>query len=306
MRCLLTPACLLLFASGVALDAAAGAPDWQKIAGRDVELFQPGESSFEWALTKDDHSGGPKTRKGKHCAGCHEGEEADIASDGAEERGFPPTLTANLKFARDDERLYVRLEWPALAPPPKKLDPDFEARATILFDDGSVKAARVAGCWMTCHDDLSSMPEAPGESERTKYLGASRVKIGRSGGGDDLKPQAELDRMRAAGEFLEYWQAALNRGKPAVAHDGFVLERRHESEAPLASAEASFADGRWSVVLSRALAASTAGRKPIAPGGLYTFNLAIHDGFANERFHYVSLEQTFALDGSKADWIIPR
>ena len=276
------------------------------MAGRDVEFLQPGESSFEWALTKDDHSGGPKTRKGKQCTGCHEGEEADIASDAAEELGFPPTLTANLKFARDDERLYVRLEWPALAATAKKLDPDFEARATILFDDGSVKAARVAGCWMTCHDDLSSMPEAPGESERTKYLGASRVKIRRSGGGDDVKPQAELDRMRAAGEFLEYWQAALNRGKPAVARDGWILDRRRVNETPLASAEASFANGRWSVVLSRALISGASGRKDIVAGKRYTFNLAIHESYANERFHYVSLEQTFALDGGKAEWIVPR
>jgi cytochrome c-type protein NapC len=292
-------------ASAVALGAAAAPPDWEEIEGRDVELFQPGESSFEWALTKDDHSGGPKVRKGKHCAGCHEGEEGDIASDGAEELGFPPTLVANVKFARDDERLFVRLEWPALAPAAKQLSPDTEARATLLFDDGGVKEARVVGCWMTCHDDLSSMPEGPAEGERKKYIGHSRVKIRRSGGGDELKPQAELDRMRAEGEFLEYWQALLNRGKPAVPRDGWILATRQRNETPLASAEASFADGRWSVVLSRALAGGP-GRKTIAPGGLYTFNLAIHDAHANDRFHYVSLEQTFALDGAKADWIVPR
>ena len=286
--------------------AAAAPPDWQKVPTRDVELFQPGENSFEWALTKADHSGAPKVRKGKSCIGCHAGEEGDVASDGAEELGFPPTLSAKLQLARDDQRFYVRLEWPAPAEPAKKpMDPEFEARATLMFDDGGIKASRVAGCWMTCHDDLSSMPEALEGKQLTKYLGASRVKVGRSGGGAETKPQAELDRMRAAGEYFEYWQAALERGKPALAHDGFILESRHQNEQPVASAEASFANGRWTVVLSRALAGA-AGHKEIVPGKLYAFNVAIHDNHAHERFHYVSLGQTFALDGNKADWIVPR
>ncbi len=286
---------------------AAEPPDWSKIAGHDIVLFQPGQSSFEWLLTQADHSGAPKVRKAKHCRSCHEGEEEDVASDEGDELGLPPTLNANVKLARDNDRLYVRLEWPGLAEAPtKKLDPDHEVRATLLFDGGTAKSFSVAGCWLTCHADLPGMPSAAEKSELTKYLGASRVKITRSGGGENLKPKSDLDAMLAAGGFLEYWQVAANRAQPALAHDGYVLESRHENETPLVSAQATFADGRWVAVLSRELKAGSKLHKDIVAGTTYTIGIAIHEGWSKQRFHYVSYARTFVLDQGKADWVVGR
>jgi cytochrome c-type protein NapC len=299
-----------LFALGSvagAIEAAAEPPDWSKIVGHDVVLFQPGQSSFEWLLTESDHSGAPKVRKAKHCRSCHEGEEEDVASDQGDELGLAPTLTANVKLARDSDRLYVRLEWQGLPEAPtKKLDPDHEVRATLLFDGGSVKSFGVAGCWLTCHADLPGMPSAAEKSELTKYLGASRVKITRSGGGENLMQRGDLDGMLAASGFLEYWQVTANRGQPALAHDGYVLESRHQNETPLVSAQASFADGRWVVVLSRELEAGSKLHKDIVAGTTYTIGIAIHEGWSQQRFHYVSFGRTFVLDQGKADWVVGR
>ena len=287
--------------------AAAEPPDWSKITGHDIVLFQPGQSSFEWMLTQSDHSGAPKVRKAKHCRSCHEGEEEDVASDEGDELGLPPTLDANVKLARDSDRLYVRLEWQGLAEAPtKKLDPDREVMATLLLDGGGVNSFGVASCWITCHADLSGMPSADEKSERKKYLSSSRVKITRSGGGDDLKSQSELDALLAKGGFLEYWQVAANRAQPALAHDGYVLETRHENETPLVNAQASFEGGRWVAVLSRKLEAGASTHKDIVAGTKYTIGIAIHEGWSKQRFHYVSFEHSFVLDQGKADWVVGR
>ena len=299
---------LLALGSLAGATAAAGEPpDWSKIAGHDIVLFQPGQSSFEWMLTQSDHSGAPKVRKAKHCRSCHEGEEEDVASDAGDELGLPPTLNANVKLARDSDRLYVRLEWQGLAEAPKKkLDPDHEVMATLLLDGGGVNSFGVASCWITCHADLSGMPSADEKSERKKYLSSSRVKITRSGGGDDLKPQSELDALLAKGGFLEYWQVAANRDQPALAHDGYVLETRHQNEAPLVNAQASFEGGRWVAVLSRKLEADASTHKDIVAGTKYTLGIAIHEGWSKQRFHYVSFEHSFVLDQGKADWVVGR
>jgi cytochrome c-type protein NapC len=297
---LLAPALGAAFAAG----PASAEPDWAKAPAREIVLFQPGQTSFEWAMTEKDHSGGPKMRKGKRCSACHKGEEEDIGADPGE--GRSATLTAKVQLARDDERLYARVEWPATEPKGPKQDPDFEAKVTLLLDDGSVKPFSVSGCWAACHDDLHGMPSAAEGSELTKYLGASRAKLGRSGGGPDPKPQPDLDRMLAAGEFVEFWQAALDRSKPAVARDGIVLEKWRRSEEPAVAASATLANGKWVAVLSRKLRPGSPTHKDVVAGKTYTVGFAIHEGFGDELSHYVSLDRRFVLDAGKADWVVTR
>lgn len=293
-----------MLAVGWVGDAAGDAPAWENVAGREMVLFTPGQSSWEWALTESDHSGGAKIRKGKSCQGCHADEEVDIAvSEDGPGAALRPTLALEVKFARDAERLYVRLAWPAVEPSGAKLDPDYEARATLMFDDGAVKAAKVGGCWGACHDDLTGMASAAEGAELTKYLTGSRARLTRSGGGESFKPAAELDKQLGKGAFLEYWQAQLNRGQPAVAASGRVLEQRSENDAPDVSAEASLVDGKWVVVLSRRLVLGKAGRKDIVPGKRYTVGFAIHENHTHRRFHHVSLEHTFSLDDAAADFV---
>lgn len=290
----------------------AGAVDWGGVQGRDIALFYPGQASWEWALTQSEHRGNKKFREGKNCIACHGGEEADIGGVIASgERlepgpiaGWPPMIEVGVKAAHDGERLYVRLEWSDVEVPaaPRK-DLEAEVKVTMILDDGRVVEAKRAGCWGACHDDAVGMPSAAAGQELTKYLARSRSKITRSGGGETYKPQAELDQMLSDGKFLEFWQAKLNKGAPAEAVAGYILDRRRKHEAPLVSAEAELKDGRWIVVLSRPLKAGRPGYKDIVPGKVYSLGFAIHPSYSDRRFHNVSLERTLVLDRGEADFV---
>lgn len=293
------------------LPAAAQAIDWGSVPERKLELFQPGQASWEWALTASDHSGATKFREGKNCGACHKGEERDIGAAIASGKKLEPnpipglagSISLRVKAAHDGERLYVRLQWKPGAAPAKRMDPDVAARVTMMLDDGSVREASRAGCWSSCHDDSMGMASAPSGGKIEKYLGTSRTKLTRQGGGTNYKPAAALDQMRAQGQFLEYWQAQLNPGKAAKAVGGHVLEKRHKDPSTPVRAEAEFRGGEWIVTLSRPLQATGRGQKPLKAGKTYMVAFAIHDGYADHRHHYISLENTLVLDSGKADFV---
>lgn len=289
----------------------AQAVDWSQVPERELTLFYPGQASWEWALTERDHSGGPKFREGRSCRSCHEGEERDIgaaivgggALEPAPIPGKAGSLTLRVKAAHDGERLYFRLRWQPGPPLAKKLDPDVASRVTVMLDDGSVREAGRAGCWGSCHDDAMGMASAPEGGRIQKYLGASRVRLTRQGGGENLKPEAELEQLIGQGVFLEYWQAKLNPGQAAQAVGAHILERRHKDPQTPVRAEANFADGEWTVLLSRPLKAMARGQKTLAPGKTYMVAFAVHDGHADHRYHYVSFEHSLTLDGGSADFV---
>jgi len=299
--------------AGAPAKAAAAAPeapaiDWSGIAGKEVVLFYPGQSSWEWALTQSDHGGAPKFREGKNCGECHIGEEkamgGTLVSGKKNEptpiAGKPGSIAATIKFAHDAQRLYVHLDIAEGSQPDAKQDPKFATKVTMMLDDGKVAEAGRAGCWGTCHEDLVTMPSGEG-AERTKYLARSRAKMSRQGGGDALKPAEDLAKFRANGEFLEYWQAKLDAGS-AQAANGTVLEKRAEATPAAVTAQASPTNGGWSVTLSRKLTQGD-GYKDIVAGKTYTVGFAIHAGHTARRFHYVSFARSLVLDQGTADFV---
>jgi cytochrome c-type protein NapC len=183
------------------------------------------------------------------------------------------------------------------------MDDRYAARVTMMLDNGSVKEATRAGCWGTCHDDAVGMASAPAGKEITKYLAASRTKVTRQGGGENFKSPADLEQLLKQGLFVEYWQARLNPQQPARAADGYILDKRHEQTAPIVDADATFGNGQWVVVLSRALKPGKPGYKDVVAGKTYTIGFAVHDDYANHRFHHVSFEHTLVLDEGKADLV---
>jgi len=305
-----------LLAGGVALAALVSTPaaavDWSGVPGKEVVLFYPGQASFEWALTVADHSGAKKFKEGKTCLECHGGEEADMGGRIASGLKLEPSpipgktgsIKATVQAANDGDSLYVRLVWaePA-APSGPKMDPDFEVKVTMMIDDGTLVEAKRTGCWGTCHDDAIGMASAQAGKDLTKYIVQSRAKITRQGGGENFKSSAEIDEALKAGKFMEIWQARLNKGAAAVAADGYILDKRHMSESPLVTAEAEFASGTWTVVLSRKLVVGQPGRKDIVAGKTYSVGFAIHDAYAEHRFHEVSLGRTLVLDQGEADLV---
>lgn len=303
-----------MIALGAMVAQPALAVDWSAVPGKQVTLFYPGQASFEWVLTQSDHSGAPKIREGKHCSGCHRGEEAKIGALIVSGKKLEPnpipgkagSVKATVKIAHDANKLYVHLEWtepPAPSAPAPAVDKDYELKTTMMIDDGSVVAARLTGCWATCHADLIGMPYASPNAKLTKYLAQSRTKVTREGGDERYKSAAELKKLMDQGIYMELWQARANKGARAVAADGYVLEKRHMNSAPIVNATASFSGEKWTVELSRALAPDKPGHKDIVPGKTYHIGFAIHGHHAAHRYHDVSLGYTLVLDRGNADFV---
>lgn len=302
-----------LIAAACAVLALAAAPaqaiDWGKVKGKDITLFYPAQMSWEMVLTQAEHSGAGKFREGKDCRGCHEGEEKasgnllvnDTSVEATPIKDKPGSVVMTVKTARDADRLYVQVAFNPGTQPDAGMDKEFPTKVAVMIDDGKVAEAARAGCWAACHDNLTRMPSAAEGKETTKYLVRSRAAVSRKGG-EEIKPAADIDKMRAEGAFLEYWQARLKPGAPAVAADGTILEKRIERATPLVAAEASEAGGMWTVTFSRPLNAGDLS-KPFAPGKTYTVGFSVHAGHAAQRFHYVSLEKTLVLDSGKADFV---
>lgn len=291
--------------------SSAAAVDWSTAKEQKLTLFYPGQASWEWVMTQADHSGAAKFREGKNCRGCHDGEQREIgnaivagghALEPKPIAGKPGSTTLFVKTARDAERLYFQFRWKPAAASGTKMSKD-AGHVTVMLDNGGLKETARAGCWASCHDDAIGMASAPAGSKITKYLGGSRVKLSRKGGGENFKPDAELKAQLAKNAFLEYWQAKVNPGQPAKPVSGYILERRHEHPSPAVDAEARMVGGEWQVTLSRPLKAAGPGQKELVAGKPYALGFALHDNYADHRFHYVSLEYTLQLDGGKADFV---
>jgi Ethylbenzene dehydrogenase len=290
----------------------AFAVDWSTVPGKDVSLFYPGQSPWEWALTFSEHSGADKFRGGKNCIACHADEEKSMGAlmvkgvklEPAPIPGKPGSIPATVKFAYDDKMLYVRLDFSEGEQPNAGMDADFATKVAMMLGDAQVPEAPRAGCWGACHDDAASMPAAAG-SQRTKYLPKTRIKLDRRGGGDATKSPEDLAKLLAEGYALEYWQARLNPGAKAIAAHGTIFDKRQEVKPSDVTAEATLTNGTWSVILSRPLKAAPP-FKTLAPDKAFTVGFSIHSGHTARRFHYVSFEYTLALDKGPADFVAVR
>lgn len=288
----------------------AWAVDWSAVKGMDIVLFAPGEASWEWVLTESDHSASKSVRGGANCRECHEGEEEKIGTLIASGKklepnpiaGRPGSIKVNVKAAHDKENLFIRLEWRG-APQEsgQKMDPKFQTKVALMFSDGTVKESRIAGCWGACHDDATDMASAQKDKKITKYLFASRTKVTRQGGGENFKPGPELEKLLATNTFLELWRAKLNPNQPAVAVDGYVLDKRTQRDTPTIKAESQYANGKWTVVLSRKLKQPGTGYLGLEEGKVLYFGVAIHDNYTEDRYHHVSFGYTLAMGKGKAD-----
>lgn len=290
----------------------ASAIDWNAVEGLDVPVFHTGQASWEWMLTQKVHSGAKKFKKDKNCKDCHEEEEPDIGELIASGEKVEPdpidgnagSVVINVKFAKDASNLYLRMAW--AAPPADsgdKMDPDFESKIAVMLGESNVKEAPKAGCWGTCHTDVDSMANAKGKDGLKKYLGKSRAKMGRKGGGTNYKTDAELDALMSESYFLEYWQAKLNPGSPASPVDGYILKERVENDPAITTADAEFSDGNWSVVLTRPLQPGKPTYKNLTVGNVYHIGFALHDGHKSKRYHKVSFEYTLAIDEGDTDFV---
>jgi cytochrome c-type protein NapC len=297
-------ACALLLSS-----PSAWALNWGAVKGLDIVLLYPGQASWEWVLS--DHSASKTVRTGSKCRECHDTEEADMGKklatgkkmEPAPIAGKPGSIPVNVKFTRDAARLYARLTWKDTGfHSGSRKDAEHPVKVAMMIGTKQVKESSIAGCWGACHDDATGMAGAA-DTKRSLYLGASRTAITRRGGGDNVKPDAELASLVAGGNFLEFWQAEVKGDLSVNVKDGYIFEKRNTSKIPLVEANAELKNGTWTVTMSRKLKVEEKGRYALQPEQSYNIGFALHDDYAEGRIHYVSFGYTLALDKGGADFI---
>ena len=275
---------------------------------REVLLFQPGQSSWEWLLVPASHDGGKRMREGKTCLFCHDGEEKAIgkliaSGEKLEPQpidGMPGFVEMSLDANYDDENVYLTLSWPDV-PAANWGDEDAATHLTLSIGTPELNVAPIAGCWAACHSDLTGMPDALTEAELTKYLPGSRNKMSKTGGGSDIRATAELDAQLAEGKYLEYWQAILNDTGLQSAGDGYFLDGRIGNNDSAVTATASNTDSKWMVEIVRPLKPSGKSRHALSEGTEYTLAVALHQNHASGRHHYTSFPMRFVLGAGEAE-----
>jgi len=295
----------------------AGMPDWSDVPAREVTLFYPGQTSMEWALNGSRHGGARVyTKAGDRCIFCHEGEEADmgakmVSGEKAEETPIPgkrPGIPVQVQAAHDGSNLYMRFAWPDTDHVPVpfveggKMDPENPVKLAMMIGNDEVEQAAQAGCWGSCHHDAKGMPDTPDGEAVTKYLAESRTDISvRSeprGGWDQRKSEAEIAAELEAGHFLDLIRYQVGNGQ---VEDGYILADRVMEGGQGAEFNAVHEDGMWVVTMKRPLASDKPGDLALATDQLYNIGFAIHDDFADARYHHVSLGFKLGFDNPEAE-----
>jgi Ethylbenzene dehydrogenase len=182
-----------------ALAADPAKIDWSKVAAKELNLFYPGQSTYDWLVTPDHKKGDKQVAQGKSCVSCHEGDEADVGNKVVKGGPLEPdpiagkngALKLNVQAAHDAEYLYFRFQWKTnLNREGRMIDyvrydgkewkfwgrertdkavragtqpPLYEDRLAVMVDDGKVPRFAEQGCWLTCHN---GMAETPGEATK--------------------------------------------------------------------------------------------------------------------------------------------
>lgn len=296
--------------------------DWHKIHTTKMVLIYPGTTSWEF-VHSDDHRLGKRgiMRKGKGCRRCHlskEGEldlKADEIAAGTlrmrrSQRSFEPkpiegkpgTITANLQAAYNKEYLYIRVEWESKGAGWRKKDGGGAADRVTLQINKKNEAFKKYGCFITCHNDLKTMPSSPpvDKVKSNPYysaLGRDDVRLYAYYAGDSWakkKSAGELKKILDGGGLIDLWSIELAGGasKPL---DGWILEDRRWEKTPDVGGAGEWLNGRYTVVFKRRLKATGSRDVTMKEGDIISAGVAIHDDGAEKRQHYVSFPFTIGL-----------
>ncbi len=279
------------------------------LSAAEVILFQPGQSSWEWLLVPSSHDGGKRMREGKDCLFCHEGEEKAIGKlvvsgeklEPNPVAGMPGFIPMAVAARYDDQNLYLTFAWASVAAETPWGHEDEAVHLTVALGTEALNVAPIAGCWAACHNDLPGMPDALTGAELKKYLPGSRSKMTKSGGGTDLRGEAELEAQLKESKYLEYWQVVLHEGAVVAARDGYILESRVANSDTAIAATASRDGGRWAVEMVRPLEAQGMARHGLQEGQVYTLAIALQENHASGRYHHTSFPMRFVLGEGEAE-----
>ncbi len=325
---------LIIFLSITALSLStapetnAAEIDWDSINPSTITMFYPGMTSMEFLISDDHRLGGRNIKKGKkNCRRCHlskKGEldlKADEIAAGTAKmkrsrkpfedkplNGKKGVLLASIKAAYDSEYIYLRLSWPspgrgwAGAAGADIIKPD---RISIQLNRHEDYFRRY-GCFITCHNDLSTMPGAPTKElirANPYYAGLKRDDVRlyayytREGAWNKLKSRDELSGILKEGGLMDLWSVKL-RNKTTNVMDGWVFEdRRWEKKSDLTAQATWNGEGgsKYIVDLKRKLTPKSVTDIQLKDGTQVTIGVAIHDDNTEKRRHYVSFPMTMGL-----------
>jgi hypothetical protein len=277
--------------------AVAGEPDWGQVPAKTVKSFYPGVASWEFMTGKDHGTGGDVVKKlDKACADCHVSKDGsyDIKSDkiisGELKKaasgeplepeplaGMPGFKDVSVQAAYDKDNIYLRIQWPGSGASTSKEEAD---RVSLQIAD-KIKSFKLYGCFITCHDNQTGMPENRGEEKKLYGYYA------------EGKPQDKLDGFLAKGQFIDLWEAYFV-GNEVKAEDGYVLESRHEDKNDL-TVSGSFEGGKYTVVITRKLSTGDKGDIELVDGKDFSLGISIHDNKHKGRKHYTTFPMTIGL-----------
>jgi hypothetical protein len=186
-------ALLALLSSSTVLAADPSTINWASVPSKTVDLFYPGQSTYQW-LRSPGHPGAGMVSSGGACMTCHKGQEEKLGNkivkggplEPAAAEGKNGFLPLSVQVAYDSEFAYFRLQWktrnaypgeaypayrfdgkewklhggPRLNAPVRKGEQPavYEDRVSMMIDDGSVPGYANQGCWLSCHNGQRDAP----------------------------------------------------------------------------------------------------------------------------------------------------
>ncbi|MBI5561738.1 MAG: hypothetical protein HY894_02625 [Deltaproteobacteria bacterium] len=302
--------------------ASSGGIDWGRAASARVVLFYPGVASWEF-LTSDDHRLGAKEikRGRKECRYCHLGKDGEldlradeIAAGRAEMKrshnplepspqpGKAGVIHARVCAAYDKDWLYVRVEWEGKGAGWNDKRAQGVADRVSLQINKSEPSFRKYGCFVACHNDLDTMPDAPSKKdlEADPYYGPRKrddarlyAFYARESWSRRLSGAALDKRLREGGRIdlmsIEFLDARV------AGRSGWVFDDRLWDDKTAVEATGAWAGGIYAAVFKRRLKTADARGVNISGGDVISTGLAIHDDGAVKRRHYVSFPFTIGI-----------
>lgn len=281
--------------------------DWETVETKIIKTFYPGVASWEFLKDKDHGTGAPpvKTLK-KACVDCHVGKDGtyDINADKiitgelkkvksgepfepeplAGAKGF---IDVSMQVAYDAENIYLRFQWQgsgASVADPSLAKDDRADRISVQIAN-KIKTFKLYGCFITCHNNQSGMPENSGGDKKLYGYYAKG------------KTQDKLDGYLAKGQFMDLWVTSFE-GTEVKATDQYILQDRIKDDQNDLSATGSFEDGKYTVVITRKLSTGDDKDIELQDGKAFNMAISVHDNKNKGRKHYVSFPLSIGLSSS--------
>lgn len=127
-----------LFWTALGTTPALAAIDWTSVPAKDIVLFYPGQTSWDWLLSATAQEGTDRTHSGddKFIGAILVPKKPDQASSVA---GRSDSIAAKVKFAHDEENIYVHLEFAEDTQHKITTDTDAETKVALIIDDDGNK-----------------------------------------------------------------------------------------------------------------------------------------------------------------------